>query len=152
MLRCKIKSDGKKYLVSFQIWRRGRVTLSTSNQGLVLASRFVWQGEVLCTGATNTWTSNFSSWINACCTYFEQIRGAKERKELDDGRREMWSKHEWQSSLPLHPGLSLSLLNQKNHCLFDQCLALLARFAHCFESLVDFPPDFGEEIFNLSVS
>jgi len=35
--------------------------------------------------------------------------------------------------------------------LYTQCLALLARFAHCFESLVDFPPDFGEEIFNLAV-
>lgn len=35
--------------------------------------------------------------------------------------------------------------------LYSQCLALLARFSHCFESLVDFPPDFGEEIFNLAV-
>lgn len=36
--------------------------------------------------------------------------------------------------------------------LYTQCLALLARVSHCFESLVDFPPDFGEEIFNLAVN
>jgi len=35
--------------------------------------------------------------------------------------------------------------------LYTQCLALLARFTHCFESLTDFPSDFGKEIFELAV-
>ena len=36
--------------------------------------------------------------------------------------------------------------------LLLQCLALLARFTHCFESLTDFPSDFGKEIFELAVT
>ena len=35
--------------------------------------------------------------------------------------------------------------------LYDHCLALLATLTHCFESLVDFPPDFGHTIFSLAV-
>ena len=32
--------------------------------------------------------------------------------------------------------------------LYDQCMELLSQFTHCFESLEDFPEDFGREIFN----
>ena len=32
--------------------------------------------------------------------------------------------------------------------LYQQCMELLANFTHCFDSLVDFPLDFGEEIFD----
>ena len=35
--------------------------------------------------------------------------------------------------------------------LYDQCLAFLARFTHCFDSLEDFPPDFGTAIFRLAL-
>ena len=31
--------------------------------------------------------------------------------------------------------------------LYSQCMELLSNFTHCFESLVDFPLDFGKEIF-----
>ena len=35
--------------------------------------------------------------------------------------------------------------------LYDQCLAFLARFTHCFDSLEDFPADFGMAIFRLAL-
>ena len=31
--------------------------------------------------------------------------------------------------------------------LYDQCMEVLSNYTHCFESLVDFPEDFGKEIF-----
>ena len=43
-------------------------------------------------------------------------------------------------------------LIQSHIYLLLQCLALLARFTHCFESLTDFPSDFGKEIFDLAVT
>eukprot|EP00092_Neocalanus_flemingeri_P021686 GFUD01023524.1.p1 GENE.GFUD01023524.1~~GFUD01023524.1.p1 ORF type:complete len:376 (-),score=117.97 GFUD01023524.1:38-1165(-) len=36
--------------------------------------------------------------------------------------------------------------------LYDQCMELLSYYTHCFESLVDFPEDFGKEIFNKAVN
>ena len=35
--------------------------------------------------------------------------------------------------------------------LYQQCMQLLSSFTHCFDSLVDFPEDFGREIFSLAV-
>jgi len=36
--------------------------------------------------------------------------------------------------------------------LYDQCMELLSNYTHCFESLVDFPEDFGKEIFEKAVN
>lgn len=36
--------------------------------------------------------------------------------------------------------------------LYDQCMEILSNYTHCFESLVDFPEDFGKEIFEAASS
>jgi len=36
--------------------------------------------------------------------------------------------------------------------LYDQCMELLSNYTHCFESLIDFPEDFGKEIFEKAVN
>ena len=98
----------RKDLVLFQIWRRQRVASSTSSRRWVPASGSVWRERVLCTGKF------LPFWRIWCTLYFEQIHWVKRGKEFGDTRRGMWSKHEWHSSLPLHPGLSSSHLNLKS--------------------------------------
>jgi len=36
--------------------------------------------------------------------------------------------------------------------LYDQCMELLSYYTHCFDSLIDFPEDFGREIFDSAVN
>jgi len=36
--------------------------------------------------------------------------------------------------------------------LYDQCMDILCNYTHCFESLVDFPEDFGREIFEKALT
>jgi len=35
--------------------------------------------------------------------------------------------------------------------LYDQCMELLSKYTHCFDSLMDFPEDFAKEIFSKAV-